>query len=120
MTTTEQLQEHLRGYTGCMQPLFNPLYRWMNYTDGVKAFAEKAEAYWALDYIGFNLMKHANDNRMLTITIKVDGASKTGVITVVGDGETVVATKNLRYTTCPDGEWEFFLVNNMLMLPSEY
>ena len=119
--TPEKLKTELQQYTGCEQPFFNPLYRWLNYTDGAKAFAELAEAYWFLDYVGFNLQTCAAKEDFIAIQLDVDGETMSAVITITDGNENLVKPlKKIGYTDCPAGVWKFYLVNDMLMLPREY
>ena len=49
-----ELLSELAHFTGTTQWFKNPMFPNFRYTDGVKYLAEKAEAYWLLDYIFSN------------------------------------------------------------------
>lgn len=119
MNRSEQLVLELAQFIGSDQHHYNPLYRWMNYTDGVRYFANKAGAFWLLDVIGTELHKLANAHDFLSITFSVyaDGLA---YITVTDGDNLELWKKWLDYTDCPVGTWKFFLTNNVLMLTSEY
>jgi len=118
--TSESLSSALTQFIGTEQYFFNPLYRWMKYTDGVKFFAENAGggAYWLLDIIGTELQEIARNESFISIDFTVtDG---TGLI-VADDGDGgVMYERVIGWTDCPEGTWHFFLCNSVLMLRSEY
>jgi hypothetical protein len=116
--TSESLSFELAQFIGTEQYHFNPLYRWMKYTDGVKYFAEKAGAYWLLDIIGTEMQEIAR--RELFISIDFTVREGTGLI-VADDGDGgVLYERVIGWTDCPEGTWKFFLCNSVLMLRSEY
>jgi hypothetical protein len=115
MTT---LESDLRQFTGTEQYHFNPFYRWMQYTDGVKYFAEKAGAYWFLDIIGTELLALTKNEEFMAIDLIVrDGKFQ---ILVTDGNDTVLKKKTGNFTDCPTGVYRFFLTNNVLMVTSEY
>jgi hypothetical protein len=121
-TATAKLRDTLASYYGTEAYHVNPLYRWMRYTDGVKAFAMHAGngAYWLLDIIGTECQTLARNEGFVNIVLSV-GEDKHAVITFDdGDDQEVMAKKSITYTDCPPGTWRFFLVSSVLMLPSEY
>jgi len=95
--------------------LFNPN---LVHTDGVQYFAETAGCYWFLDIVATEFYPLTEHEEFLSIKMTVaDGKAKI----IVEDGDcTVLKTKNISHTDCPDGEYEFFLTNNVFMLTSEY
>lgn len=114
-------QSQLEQFIGTEQYYFNPLYRWMKYTDGVKFFAENAGggAYWFLDIVGTEFMQLARKEEFLTIDLVVREDQSAGI--VVGDGnDNGLKTKMIEATDCPVGVWRFFLQHDVLMLASEY
>ena len=114
-------QSQLEHFTGTEQYYFNPLYRWMKYTDGVKFFAESAGggAYWLIDIIGTELMQLAKNEEFLTIDLVVLENQSAWIVVGDGNGNTL-KTKRIDATDCPVGVWRFFLQHNVLMLASEY
>jgi hypothetical protein len=32
----------------------------------------------------------------------------------------MLKSKHIDFTDCPEGDWRFFFVNNVILLPSEY
>ena len=115
-----ELAHALAHYYGTEGYFFNPLYRWMKYTDGVKFFADNAGNgfYWGLDIIGTELRQLAKVEEFLSIKLIV---SDDRAVLAVDDGnDNLLYTKHIQYTDCPEGIWKFYLINDVLMLPSEY
>jgi hypothetical protein len=110
----------LTQFYGSEKVYFNPLYKWLNYTDGVKYFLENAGggAYWLLDIIGTEL--HALSRKEQFLSIKMTVADNEADITVTDGNDGKLYSRHIEYTDCPAGQWDFFLTNNVLMLPSEY
>lgn len=120
MTDPHELANALCRFYGTEQYYFNPLYRWLEYTDGVKFFVENAGngAFWFLDTIGTELRDLARKEEFLSIRLEVVANSAD---IFVGDGNgKVLYSKCIRDTDCPPGYWDFFLTNGILMMPSEY
>jgi len=91
----------------------------ITYTDGVKVFAEKAEAMWLVVDIGLYLFKpKLNRDPFLSITLKVK--DNKGELVFDDGNDNVLYTKTYGYTDCPEGEWKFFYCDGVLMVPSEY
>jgi len=88
------------------------------HTDGVQYFADTAGCYWFLDIIATEAFPLLKKEPFMAINLLVeDGKAKIAVED--GDLKTLLA-KQIDYTNCPDGLYEFFLTNNVLMLTSEY
>jgi hypothetical protein len=120
-TDTMTLQQELEQFIGTEQYHFNPLYRWMNYTDGVKYFATNAGggAYWLLDIIGTELQPLARKHGFLTVDLLVHDTAKADI--VVTDGDYLeLWRRHIDWTDCPQGVWKFFLQSGVLMVTSEY
>lgn len=110
----------LHQFTGTETWFRHSLNRKMLYTEGVQFFAEKAGhgAYWFLDIVATELMMLHKEEPFLAITL----ASKDGKATITADdgNDRVLYTREIEYTDCPPGDWKFYLVDNVLLLPSEY
>jgi hypothetical protein len=94
------------------------------YTDGIKFVAEKGNAYWLLtDISAFqhhrSIVEHAkNDHFQLwKLTVRSD---ETATLTCDDGNGHVLFTHEYHYTTFPLPEIKFYLVDKILMLPSEY
>lgn len=115
-----ELRHELDYFTGTEGYHYNPMYRWMNYTDGVKFFAENAGngAYWFLDIIGTEMRRLVEAEGFLHIVLRSENGA--GEITVDDGNDNLLWSKTLDFTDCPEGKWEFFLIDDVMLLPSEY
>lgn len=120
-TDTITLQQELEQFIGTEKYHYNPLYRWLKYTDGVKYFAENAGggAYWFLDIIGTELRSLAHFRSFLVIELRVHANQSADIVVTDGDDSELWA-KVISATDCPTGNWRFFLQGDVLMLTSEY
>ena len=90
------------------------------YTDGVKLMAETAQAYWLITAIG-SVQKEKKlfllPFQLWTIIAK-DGKA---VIECREDSDEPIKYKQeIEFTTFPDGQMKFYLIDNVLLLTSEY
>lgn len=112
------LEQHIMSENYYKLSPFTPIVA----TDGVKYFADTCECYWLLDLICFNIYKLHRE--LGTLFIHVD-VNKRGTchITVDEDlGEPILFEKKQRdlCQIIPVGKYEFYLIDNVLLLPSEY
>ncbi len=90
----------------------------MTYTDGVKYFAEKTESYWLLDVIATEYFPMLKEQPFLFITVESKHGS-CDIIVKDGDDQELIS-KHVPVTTLIEGTWNFYLYDNVLLLPSEY
>jgi hypothetical protein len=88
------------------------------HTDGVQYFAEEAGCFWFLDIVATEIYPLTKNDPFLTIyLIAKDGKAEI----IVQDGDiSRLMQKHIAHTDCPEGTYEFFLTDNVLMLTSEY
>jgi hypothetical protein len=93
----------------------------MLYTDGVQFFAESGGgqgAYWLLDIIATEYWPLLKKEPFLVVSVTVkDERAKIEVAD--GNGH-VLKMRALAYTDLQAGVWQFYLTDNVLLLPSEY
>jgi len=112
--TKMSLQQELQQFSGTEQ--YHKYYT-MQLTDGVLFFAEKANAFWAINAIWSYQGELKNETfQSWTLTVK-DGKAKLKA-TDGNDGPLV--HQDFDWTDCPEGTYKFYLTNNVLMLPGEY
>lgn len=91
--------------------------------EGVKYFAEKAEAFWLVNDIILNCLMRRKLKHEEFIAIKTSKHKWSEGITINyenGNNE-VLFTEVYAYSQLPDdGEFTFWFTNNVLLLPSEY
>ncbi len=97
---------------------YKMLFSEATYTDGVKYFAEAAGAYWFIDIVSTEIVPLLKVHPFMNIVLKVKD-NKAVILVDDGNGEAVFS-KNIDYTDCPEGDWKFFLTNDVLLLPGEY
>lgn len=97
---------------------------WLNafvYSDGVRYLVEKARAYWLLDAIGSYQPQLLSDPMLQKLqiwTLKV--VNRKGTLTCEKDSDVVVVSQKIPYTDFPLSEVSLFLIDGVLILPSEY
>lgn len=91
-------------------------------TDGVKYLAEIGGAFWFLDIIcSYQANKNIKAKHFQVWMLKVDLEKKTGIVTMKEDtGMPDLVTQNLEYTDFPLDEITLWLIDGILILPSEY
>jgi len=123
MKDSNELAHALRNFTGTETWWRHNLSRNMTYTDGVKFFAENANngAYWFLDIVATEIFPLQRNEEFINIMLYVKD-SKAVIEADDGDrgsGRVVLFRREIDYTDCPEGEWRFWLTNNVMLLPSE-
>ena len=90
----------------------------LKHTDGVQYFAEQAEAFWFLDIVATEIYPFSDKYPFMTIYLTVkDGKGEI----IVQDGDiSRLYQRQIDFTDCPEGTYEFFLTDDVLMLCSEY
>ena len=114
--SAQQLKNNLAQFTGTLNWYKNPLLSY-RYTDGVKYFAHNAACYWLLQEINA-LWKQRGPEEFFDITV-ISKEHKADIVVEDGNGKTLL-THKIPFTDLMEGEWKFYLTNNVLMLPSEY
>lgn len=116
---TNLIQE-LQHFTGSETFFRHPLFRKFVYTEGVQFLAEKAGAYWLIEYIFSNQMEEkikAVDFQAWKIKVKEDNSAT--IRLEDGNGNLVKQFK-LEFTDFPLKEFTLWFYNNTLLLPSEW
>ena len=95
----------------------------LKYTDGVKAHADIAEAYWLIDAIASyksELPKHASKHRgWILWGLEVKDGSAT--LTARADsGEKPFIKQVISLTDHPEGDWSFYQEGSVLIIPEEH
>jgi len=114
------LEADLSNFTGTETWWRHGLNKEFLYTDGVQYFAENAGggAYWFLDIVATELFQLQKQTPFQHIQMLVSG-QRAEIIADDGDGH-VIWRREIEYTDCPEGMWEFYLTDNVLLLVSEY
>ena len=89
------------------------------YTDGIKTFCEKAEAYWLLNIIqGIYIQYPQMREDLIQITLMVYENNTATISFTDSKGE--FYRQRIPYTDCPMGEWVFYFENDVFFWRGEY
>lgn len=88
-------------------------------TDGVLALAEAAGCYWLLDIVGSYQTNKKLDKAFQVWTLEVNEESRNAVVNGKNDTK-IVITQEIEYTDFPLSKVKLFLINGVILLPSEY
>jgi hypothetical protein len=112
------LIEELNQFTGTE----NYYKHWLGkivYTDGVKYLADKADAYWLIDLIAS--YQPTIKNVPFQIWVLKVNADKSAEITMHADtNEPILVKQSIKQTAFPLDEIKLWLIDSVLILPSEY
>lgn len=126
MKDANELRNALSQFIGTDHYLYNPINPNILYTDGAKFFFENAGggAYWLLDILLTQpeILNPLKTEHFLVVQLTVND-DMLAVLTVANDtgsDATVYYRRDLYYTDCPVGEWMFYMIDHVILLPSEY
>lgn len=121
MSTGQLTKDDLAGFTGTEQWYRHPVLKNTLYTDGIKYVAQKAGAYWLIDEITFQQYHpRIKNEEFLVWTLKVDLKDSTAVLICDDGNDRILFTKPIGYTDFPLEEIKIYVVDNVILLPSEY
>ena len=119
MINPNELIHELKQFTGTGHYYKNPLFPMFAYTDGVKYLAEKANAYWLIDYIfGSQFIKETRGEAFQVWKIVVENNQAT--ITVEDGNGKQLRKFPLEFTDFPLQKFELWFTDRILLLPLEY
>lgn len=116
----------LRQFTGTENYFHYLLNRKFVYTDGVRHFAKNAGggAYWFLDIMATEGYALHDSKDEYFLAVKMNVRDNAAIITITDGSDKVLWQRDIEYTDCPDGMWEFFMVHDgersIMIVPSEY
>ena len=120
MIAAWELKSTLPHFTGTGCYIRDPL-TGLLYTDGIEHLADRAKANWLISDIAAIWRHHpaVKEARFLVwILIVLDGRAV--LICREDTGAPILYTKEYDYTDFPVGTWKMYLVDGVLMVPSEY
>lgn len=112
--TPEDLAHNLRHFTGTES--YHRYFGGVLLTDGAKYFAEQAGAFWLMDILATQPEIRQQPFAHATLTV-TDG---TGNLTVTDGNDNQVYERTIDFTDCPTGKWEFYIIDGVILIPSEY
>ena len=87
-------------------------------TDGVIALVEAAGCYWLLDIIGSYQTDKRLDPSFQVWKLEVNRENNSGVVLGFNDSELIIS-QEIPYTDFPLAEIKLFLMDGIILLPSE-
>ena len=115
-TKGKELARELEQFYGGGVIYYNPLMS-LKYTEGVRHFLLKANAYWFYTDLWAILHKIPDDSfYYIELTVK----NSCGLLKITDGNSTEYYSKVYNYTDCPEGTWKFFVEGDVLLLPSEH
>jgi hypothetical protein len=88
-------------------------------TDGVVMLAKAAECFWLLDIIISHQDNPELDKEFQVWTLEVDFKNQSGVVRGCND-TTPIITQKIPFTDFPIKKVKLYLINGVILLPSEY
>jgi len=116
---TNELKAHMQQCTGTTQYhklTLMPLLA----TDGVKMVAEKAGAFWLIESIAsYQVRPSVKELAIQFWTLEVSGG-QAELYCLRDSGRPKIVHQKIEYTDFPEGSWNFYVQNGVMMLPQEY
>jgi hypothetical protein len=121
MIASSDLKSSLSHFTGTTRYIRDP-FTSLIHTDGIEHLAERTEAHWLVSDIGAVFRYHPKVKdipfQLWTLTADVDNKA---VLTCREDCDMpVIYEQKYEYTDFPVGTWKMYLIDGVLMVPSEY
>lgn len=98
---------------------FSPIPGFPIATDGIIALAEAAGCYWLLDIIGSYQTDKGLDPHFQVWKLGVNHEDNTAIVRGYNDTDLII-TQEIPYTDFPLEEIKLFLMDGIILLPSEY
>lgn len=98
----------------------DPLMVNMVYTDGVQHVAETRQAYWLIMFIYARYVHMKVFKNEPFITIEMTTEDDTAEVVFTDGNNNILHVEDIAYTDYPDDGVCMWLVDGVLMLPSEY
>lgn len=116
-------QAELDAFTGT-ENIYQHSFGKIHYTDGIKYLATEGQAFWLIDAIASHQTRQLlsqqdlEEFQLWQLTVSED---KSAVLTCKSDSDTEpVVRQEVPYTDFPLNSTKLYLVDKVLMLPSEY
>ena len=112
-----QILSNLSQFTGTMQ--YHKGMMTVTYTDGIKDLIKLAECYWLIEDISIvSKMKFSNIPFQIWVLQVQNGE---GILTMKEDtNEPVLYRQEYSFTNFPAGTLKLYLIDEVMLLPSEY
>ena len=121
---------NLRGFTGTEQYYFNPFYKAIKYTDGVKFVGDNKASWLITDILSVliaepKVLSEYSEGNFISINFVLDEEDKTkGTATYTDGNENILYSQRYEttdiYKHFQEDKINFFYTNSVLMLSGEY
>ena len=114
------LRLELEQFTGSEQIFAHPLFKRYVYTEGVRYLAREGGCYWLIETIFSHQLDETLKSQpfqLWNVTVHDD---ESAIITVEDGNDHQLKQIDLVFTDFPLNEFPLWLVENTLLLPSEY
>jgi hypothetical protein len=121
MIAAEDLRSSLSHFTGSTRFIRDP-FTGLVHTEGIEHMAERAGAQWLISDIGAVFRIHPNVRGIpFQLWILTVSEEKTAVLICCEDCDMpAIYAQRYEYTDFPVGTWKMYLIDGVLMVPSEY
>jgi hypothetical protein len=109
---------NLSQFYGSDQAFFHPLFRGINYTQGVSFLMHNGAA-WLVEDILSHALHNPKVRREEFVVAKLKVKDRKAMLTFEDGNDNVVARQKYDFTNFPLPEISFYVENGMLMLPTE-
>jgi len=121
--TAQEIESELAQYYGT-ENYYKHYIPSMVYTDGIQAMAKMCEAYWLIDVVAsYQTIKFqtANSFQVWKITKKPTRTYPEKYVVECSDGNgNVLQKQTIKFSDFPLEEIKMYVVDGVMMLPSEY
>jgi hypothetical protein len=120
MKSPQQIEAELKQFTG--STILYKHWLGLKYTDGIKYLAEETSCYWLLDAIFSHQTKQflSNPNLQEFQIWHLRVENNSGVLICEWDTNQEVLRQEIEYTDFSLKQIKLYLIETVLMLPSEY
>jgi len=120
-----EILNHLANFNGTENYFKIPFSSWV-YTDGIQSLIQKCKCHWLISDMGIELdlnprlKAKIKDINFLILRIEVS-EDNTALLTLREDSnEPTIWKKKLDYTNFPLRDYEFYLIDKVMLLKGEY
>ena len=123
----QELNTKLEGFTGTEGYHYLNFLKNLKFTDGMKFLCEETGSFWLIDIVtSVQSLSNIIDNHFIIWRLEVKGTN--GKISAYSDCESdgsysinkQLYTQVIEYSDFPEGNFEFYQINDVVLLKSEY
>lgn len=116
---TTNLEHELKQFTGSERFFRNPLFLAFLYTEGVRFLAQRASAYWLIDFI-FSMQLEPEIKTQPFQAWSIEVVEGESIWITVDDGNLYIEEYRLEFRDFPLKNCTLWFIEGTLLLPSEY